>query len=63
MWENEKGVVENFAREEVVLGERCARLDNCRAGLTSTECAQCGYPAAKMRSYNWGLKAKRRMTT
>ena len=29
----------------------------------SVECAQCGYPAAKMRSYNWGLKAKRRKTT
>ncbi|KAJ9124313.1 60S ribosomal protein L37A [Naganishia vaughanmartiniae] len=23
----------------------------------------CGYPAAKLRSYNWGLKAKRRKTT
>ena len=28
-----------------------------------TECAQCGYPSAKLRSYNWGLKAKRRKTT
>ncbi|EIW72849.1 hypothetical protein TREMEDRAFT_24399, partial [Tremella mesenterica DSM 1558] len=27
------------------------------------ECAQCGYPSAKLRSYNWGLKAKRRKTT
>jgi large subunit ribosomal protein L37e len=26
-------------------------------------CAQCGYPAAKMRSFEWGQKAKRRMTT
>lgn len=26
-------------------------------------CASCGYPAAKMRSYNWGQKAKRRRTT
>ncbi|ORY28593.1 putative 60S ribosomal protein L37 [Naematelia encephala] len=26
-------------------------------------CAQCGYPSAKIRSYNWGLKAKRRKTT
>ncbi|OCF56672.1 60S ribosomal protein L37-A [Kwoniella mangroviensis CBS 10435] len=26
-------------------------------------CAQCGYPAAKLRSFNWGLKAKRRKTT
>ena len=28
-----------------------------------TACAQCGYPSAKLRSYNWGLKAKRRKTT
>ena len=26
-------------------------------------CAQCGYPSAKLRSYEWGLKAKRRKTT
>ncbi|ODO11904.1 60S ribosomal protein L37 [Cryptococcus amylolentus CBS 6273] len=26
-------------------------------------CAQCGYPAAKLRSFNWGQKAKRRKTT
>ncbi|KAJ9106382.1 60S ribosomal protein L37A [Naganishia friedmannii] len=25
--------------------------------------SKCGYPAAKLRSYNWGLKAKRRKTT
>ena len=28
-----------------------------------TECAQCGYPSAKLRSYEWGQKAKRRKTT
>jgi hypothetical protein len=26
-------------------------------------CAQCGYPRAKLRSYEWGQKAKRRKTT
>ncbi|KAG6853130.1 hypothetical protein C0991_006653 [Blastosporella zonata] len=26
-------------------------------------CAQCGYPAAKLRSFEWGQKAKRRKTT
>ncbi|KAJ3500452.1 hypothetical protein NMY22_g19258 [Coprinellus aureogranulatus] len=26
-------------------------------------CAQCGYPSAKLRSYEWGQKAKRRKTT
>ncbi|KXS14531.1 putative 60S ribosomal protein L37-A [Gonapodya prolifera JEL478] len=27
------------------------------------ECASCGYPAAKIRSFNWSVKAKRRKTT
>ncbi|KFA79309.1 hypothetical protein S40288_03471 [Stachybotrys chartarum IBT 40288] len=27
------------------------------------ECSSCGYPAAKIRSYNWGDKLKRRKTT
>ncbi|RXK42552.1 60S ribosomal protein L37-A [Tremella mesenterica] len=31
--------------------------------LLQYKCAQCGYPSAKLRSYNWGLKAKRRKTT
>ncbi|CAB4413675.1 unnamed protein product [Rhizophagus irregularis] len=26
-------------------------------------CAQCGYPSAKTRSYNWSEKGKRRKTT
>jgi len=26
-------------------------------------CAPCGYPAAKIRKYNWSVKAKRRKTT
>jgi hypothetical protein len=29
----------------------------------TTACASCGYPAAKIRSYNWSVKAKRRKTT
>ena len=27
------------------------------------DCAQCGYPSAKLRSFEWGQKAKRRKTT
>ena len=30
---------------------------------TFTACGQCGYPSAKLRSYEWGQKAKRRKTT
>ena len=29
----------------------------------SLACASCGYPSAKIRSYEWGQKAKRRKTT
>merc|ERR1712212_715896 len=40
----------------------------CRCGRSSFhiqkhKCSQCGYPAAKMRSYDWSVKAKRRKTT
>ena len=31
--------------------------------ILCAECAQCGYPSAKLRSYEWGQKAKRRKTT
>ncbi|KAJ3005210.1 hypothetical protein NUW54_g4448 [Trametes sanguinea] len=34
-----------------------------RADSDPIECAQCGYPRAKLRSYEWGQKAKRRKTT
>ncbi|KAJ3340834.1 60S ribosomal protein L37 [Gonapodya sp. JEL0774] len=27
------------------------------------ECSSCGYPAAKIRSYGWSVKAQRRKTT
>ncbi|CAE6521031.1 unnamed protein product [Rhizoctonia solani] len=30
---------------------------------TRVTCGQCGYPSAKLRSYEWGQKAKRRKTT
>ncbi|KAG8838317.1 60S ribosomal protein L37A [Serendipita sp. 405] len=31
--------------------------------LHPSACASCGYPSAKIRSYEWGQKAKRRKTT
>jgi hypothetical protein len=35
-----------------------------RTNITcTTACSSCGYPAAKLRSYEWGQKAKRRKTT
>merc|ERR1712013_132535 len=31
--------------------------------ISHTVCASCGYPSARIRSFNWGSKAKRRKTT
>ncbi|KAF5014677.1 hypothetical protein F66182_14257 [Fusarium sp. NRRL 66182] len=31
--------------------------------IQKSTCANCGYPAAKVRKYNWSEKAKRRKTT
>jgi large subunit ribosomal protein L37e len=41
------------------------RADNADTvhAISTTACASCGYPAAKIRSYNWSVKAKRRKTT
>nr|XP_031859349.1 60S ribosomal protein L37-B [Kwoniella shandongensis]KAA5526421.1 60S ribosomal protein L37-B [Kwoniella shandongensis] len=41
----------------------CRRCGNRSFHKQKHTCAQCGYPAAKLRSFNWGLKAKRRKTT
>ena len=43
-----------------VLCKRCGRRSFHAQKKT---CASCGYPAAKIRSHNWALKAKRRRTT
>ncbi|KAG6374631.1 hypothetical protein JVT61DRAFT_3995 [Boletus reticuloceps] len=41
----------------------CRRCGNRAFHRQHKTCAQCGYPSAKLRSYEWGLKAKRRKTT
>ncbi|KAL6306224.1 ribosomal protein L37e-domain-containing protein, partial [Sparassis latifolia] len=41
----------------------CRRCGNRAFHKQHKECAQCGYPRAKLRSYEWGQKAKRRKTT
>ncbi|CCE85971.1 Piso0_005613 [Millerozyma farinosa CBS 7064] len=43
-----------------ILCRRCGRRS---FNAQKKYCASCGYPAAKMRSFNWGQKAKRRRTT
>ncbi|XP_021956977.1 60S ribosomal protein L37 [Folsomia candida] len=41
----------------------CRRCGRSSYHIQKSQCAQCGYPAAKLRSYNWSVKAKRRKTT
>ncbi|KAL6949669.1 60S ribosomal protein L37 [Hanseniaspora uvarum] len=41
----------------------CNRCGTRAFHIQKKTCASCGYPAAKMRSYNWGAKAQRRRTT
>ncbi|VVT45072.1 60S ribosomal protein eL37 [Magnusiomyces paraingens] len=42
------------------LCRRCGRRSfHCQ----KKTCSSCGYPSAKIRSFNWGQKAKRRHTT
>ncbi|XP_016973502.1 probable 60S ribosomal protein L37-A [Drosophila rhopaloa] len=41
----------------------CRRCGRSSYHIQKSTCAQCGYPAAKLRSYNWSVKAKRRKTT
>ncbi|KAJ3717576.1 ribosomal protein L37e-domain-containing protein [Lentinula guzmanii] len=41
----------------------CRRCGNRAFHRQHKTCASCGYPSAKIRSYEWGQKAKRRKTT
>ncbi|SCU95717.1 LAFA_0G01838g1_1 [Lachancea sp. 'fantastica'] len=41
----------------------CNRCGRRSFHIQKKTCSSCGYPAAKMRSFNWGAKAKRRRTT
>merc|ERR1711900_19883 len=43
-----------------VLCRRCGRRS---LHVQKHTCANCGYPSASVRKYNWGEKAKRRKTT
>ncbi|XP_055546476.1 probable 60S ribosomal protein L37-A [Wyeomyia smithii] len=41
----------------------CRRCGRSSYHIQKHTCSQCGYPSAKIRSYNWSIKAKRRKTT
>ena len=40
----------------------CRRCGKISFHIQKKTCSSCGYPAKKMRSYNWGQKAKGRRT-
>lgn len=40
----------------------CRRCGKRSYHIQKSQCASCGYPAAKMRRFEWGYKAKRRRT-
>ncbi|KAF1983892.1 putative 60S ribosomal protein L37 [Aulographum hederae CBS 113979] len=41
----------------------CRRCGRRSFHIQKHTCSNCGYPAAKIRQYNWGEKALRRKTT
>jgi len=41
----------------------CRRCNKVSFHIQKKTCASCGFPAAKIRKYNWSIKARRRKTT
>ncbi|KAF3912702.1 hypothetical protein ABW21_db0206680 [Orbilia brochopaga] len=52
--------VEEIYNKSHTLCRRCGRRS---LHIQKHTCSSCGYPAAKVRKYNWSEKAKRRKTT
>ncbi|KAG5734209.1 hypothetical protein E4T56_gene3367, partial [Termitomyces sp. T112] len=53
----------SFGKRHTKSHTLCRRCGNRAFHKQHKTCAQCGYPSAKLRSYEWGQKAKRRKTT
>ncbi|KAI5124235.1 hypothetical protein M0805_005084 [Coniferiporia weirii] len=53
----------SFGKRHTKSHTLCRRCGNRAFHRQHKTCAQCGYPSAKLRSYEWGQKAKRRKTT
>ncbi|KAL4924884.1 60S ribosomal eL37 domain-containing protein [Aspergillus undulatus] len=51
---------ESFFRRCIRMGISISRRSY---HIQKSTCANCGYPSAKTRKFNWGEKAKRRKTT
>ncbi|KAF8341106.1 60S ribosomal protein L37 [Amanita rubescens] len=53
----------SFGKRHTKSHTLCRRCGNRAFHRQHKTCAQCGYPSAKLRSYEWSEKAKRRKTT
>lgn len=53
----------SFGKRHTKTHTLCRRCNKRSFHRQHKTCASCGYPAAKIRSYEWGQKAKRRKTT
>ncbi|KAJ3214959.1 60S ribosomal protein L37 [Clydaea vesicula] len=53
----------SFGKRHVKTHTLCKRCGRRSFHNQKKTCAQCGYPAAKLRSFNWSVKGKRRSTT
>ncbi|KAK9687526.1 60S ribosomal protein L37B [Basidiobolus ranarum] len=54
---------QSFGKRHTKSHTLCRRCGKRSFHNQKKTCASCGYPAAKLRSFNWGEKAKRRKTT
>ncbi|KAI8053827.1 ribosomal protein L37e-domain-containing protein [Syncephalis plumigaleata] len=53
----------SFGKRNIKTHTLCRRCGRRAFHNQKKECGQCGYPAARLRSYNWSAKSKRRSTT
>ncbi|KAG9033829.1 60S ribosomal protein L37A [Tulasnella sp. JGI-2019a] len=53
----------HYSGRRVKSHDLCKRCGNRAFHKQHKQCASCGYPKAKIRSYGWSVKAKRRRTT
>ncbi|KXN74820.1 hypothetical protein CONCODRAFT_127427 [Conidiobolus coronatus NRRL 28638] len=54
---------QSFGKRHTKTHTQCRRCGRHSFHNQKKTCAACGYPAAKLRNYNWGVKAQRRKTT
>ncbi|OON21966.1 ribosomal protein L37e, partial [Opisthorchis viverrini] len=53
----------SFGKRHNKTHTQCRRCGRKSFHIQKKKCSSCGYPAARMRHYNWSEKARRRRTT